>query len=137
MTYFFVFLLSCTFNNDTSHWFLYVASVKTVLSLPPFLIVFTKYPTKFEFKIQKSQDKKTKRHCQENISPFWLRENCMQKNEKKSSNQSCDVMPTNDVVLHKLQKLLFTIIRRSNSSENFRKFLEKRPWWSTLLVKLL
>ena len=51
----------------------------------------------------------------------------MQKNEKKFPNQSCDVMPTNDVMLHKLQKLLFTIILRSSRSENFRKFLEERP----------
>ena len=40
-------------------------------------------------------------------------------------------------VLHKLQTLLLTCILQSSRSENFGKFQEKCPWWTTVLAMLL
>ena len=48
---FIVFSVHCIFNCDTSHWFLYVPSVRTTSSLQLFLISFTEYSAKAGLKI--------------------------------------------------------------------------------------
>ena len=65
----------------------------------------------------------------------WLKENCVEKNEKKFSNQSCDAMQL--LYTSELQKLLFSTIIQSTCSENFGEFLGTHAWWSTIIVKLL
>ena len=91
--YIFLYFRFGVFNCDTSHWFLYLANVKRISTFWLFLIIFTKYPTTSGLKKKKWQDKKSKKRCQESISP-WLRENWVVKNEKMFSNLSGDVMST-------------------------------------------
>ena len=118
----FVFSFYSIFNCDISHWFSYVASVKTASSLWLFLITFTKYPTRFGLKIWKWQDKKTKKRCQDNIPHSLAKGKLQGKNEKKFSNHlgdACRLSCTSQFTKAAAHKY---------STENFRKFLETHPW---------
>ena len=93
--YVFLYFRFGIFNCDTPHWFLYLANVKRISTFWLFLIIFTKYPTTSGLKKKKKwQDKKTKKRCQESISPSLAKGKLSGKNEKIFSNLSGDVMST-------------------------------------------
>ena len=111
-----------------------VAKVMKASSLWSFLIIFPKYCTKSGLKIKKWQDEKTKKkRYQENIFALLVEGRLL---GKKLKEVSWSIRWCHAVfyILHKLQKLIFTIVLQSSRSENFGKFLETHSWWSAILA---
>lgn len=90
--------------------------------------------TNLDWKYRSGKTKRLQNVDKKIIYLPWLKENSVEKNDQKFSNQSGDVLQTS---IHFTNYRSCCSQARSSRSESFEKFLATHPWWSTIQLKLL